>query len=117
MRTTGKRRLTHVASEGLTHVNAYASARELDHRISDGIDAWLLWDAQSDRISVAVEDHHLGESAAFEVDPADVLSAFQHPYAYVGAPRSPAWSATGQSACVRVWPLTGWPHQNGCPWL
>ena len=62
--------------------------RELDQRVTDGIDVRLLWDSVTDRVSVAVEDHRTGE--LFElpvVDPNDALTAFHHPYAYANRGR------------------------------
>jgi hypothetical protein len=56
--------------------------RELDHRTSDGIDVWLLWNTETERVSIAVEDHRLGQSLAFEVAAAEAIAAFQHPFAY-----------------------------------
>ena len=60
------------------------SLRELDHRRDDGIDVRLLWDARTDRVSLAVVDERSGESLTFEVDPRDALTAFHHPYVYGG---------------------------------
>jgi hypothetical protein len=59
-----------------------ASVRELDHRISDGIDVTLRWDPRTNGVSVVVRDDRLDDSIAFEVDPGDALCAFHHPYAY-----------------------------------
>jgi hypothetical protein len=63
------------------------TARELDHRNSDGIDVRLLWNPQTDQVSIAVEDERLGRSLAFDVDRAEALAAFHHPYAYGSTPR------------------------------
>lgn len=71
--------------------------RELDHRYSDGIDVRLLWNSGTDRVIVRVDDERLGESFELEVDGADALDAFQHPYVYAG--RSPALFAEG---CQKV---------------
>ena len=62
--------------------------RELDHRTSDGIDVTLLWSSDSDRVWIALRDDRFGEALELEVDPAQALAAFHHPYAY----------ATGQDA-------------------
>jgi hypothetical protein len=56
--------------------------RELDQRTTDGIDVRLLWDPQTNRVSVAVADLHTGELLHFGVDGRDALDAFHHPYAY-----------------------------------
>jgi len=61
--------------------------RELDPRGNDGIDVTLLWDAQTDRVSLALTDAHSGESLTFEVAPAEALAAFHHPFAYAHDPR------------------------------
>ena len=57
--------------------------RELDRRTNDGIDVRLLWNPQTDRISLAVSDETSGESFEFEIDPADAFAAFHHPFARV----------------------------------
>lgn len=59
--------------------------QELDSRTNDGIHVALLWNSQTDRVSVAVEDERSGESFELEVDSADALTAFHHPYAYAEA--------------------------------
>jgi hypothetical protein len=56
--------------------------RELDHRKTDGIDVTLLWDADANRVSVAVIDERSGEMFELDVPGADALYAFNHPYAY-----------------------------------
>jgi hypothetical protein len=69
--------------------------RELDHRVSDGIDVRLLWREDDDRVFVEVADAKTGECFSFEVrDSTRVQHAFQHPFAYApsaaGAGRRPA---------------------------
>ncbi len=56
--------------------------RELDRRSSDGIDVQLLWHPRTNQLFVAVDDARGGESFELEVDGADALDAFRHPYAY-----------------------------------
>jgi hypothetical protein len=63
------------------------TVRELDHRNPDAIDVRLLWNPQTDQVSIAVVDQRLGRSLAFDVDGADALAAFHHPYAYASNPR------------------------------
>ncbi len=60
--------------------------RELDRRRNDGIEVTLLWNSHTDRVSVAVNDERSGEAFEFEVDSADALAAFHHPFAYAQAP-------------------------------
>ncbi|HEX6460611.1 MAG TPA: hypothetical protein VF032_16955 [Thermoleophilaceae bacterium] len=56
--------------------------RELDRRTSDGIEVRLLWNSQTDRVSVTVRDQRSGEGFELEVDSTDALAAFNHPYTY-----------------------------------
>ena len=56
--------------------------RELDRRTNDGIDVALLWNPRTNQLFVAVEDERLGRSFELEVEAADALDAFRHPYAY-----------------------------------
>ena len=60
--------------------------RELDRRISDGIDVQLLWNSVADQIMVAVHDTRNDESFEIQVAAADALLAFHHPYAYANRP-------------------------------
>jgi hypothetical protein len=62
--------------------------RELDHRSHDGFDVRLLWDAASGQVSIALRDERSGGSLAFEIEPADALDAFQHPFVYAPVNRS-----------------------------
>jgi hypothetical protein len=66
-----------------THTNA--ELRELDHRVSDGIEVTLFWRQRDDRTLVAVSDAKTGESFTLEVG-ADqrALDVFHHPFAYAG---------------------------------
>jgi hypothetical protein len=63
-------------------LEATPTVRELDHRHSDGVDVFLLWDARTDQVSIELTDEHSGESLAFAVEPSEALSAFHHPYVY-----------------------------------
>jgi hypothetical protein len=55
---------------------------EIAHRRSDGIEVRLLWNSQTDRVSVTVLDERSGEAFELQVDSADALAAFDHPYVY-----------------------------------
>jgi hypothetical protein len=55
---------------------------ELASRKSDGIDVRLLWNSQTDRVSVTVQDERSGETFELQVESTDALAAFNHPYAY-----------------------------------
>jgi hypothetical protein len=65
------------------HTTCKSTIRELDARTSDGIDVRLLWNSQTNGVSVAVADARGGESFELHVDGADALAAFHHPYAYL----------------------------------
>ena len=56
--------------------------RELDHRTNDGIDVTLLWNPRTNHVFVVVEDQRSAESFELEVEAADALNAFRHPFAY-----------------------------------
>jgi hypothetical protein len=56
--------------------------RELAHRTNDGIDVTLLWSKASNRITISVFHARSATTLEFEVDGADALDAFNHPYAY-----------------------------------
>ena len=55
---------------------------ELDHRTNDGIDVTLLWNPRTNHVFVVVEDQRSAESFELEVEAADALNAFRHPFAY-----------------------------------
>ena len=86
-------KLTAIEETGQRHaqfappiVETAARVRELDHRRNDGIDVRLLWDARTNRVSLALTNEHSGESLTFEVDPGEALAAFHHPYTYANGP-------------------------------
>jgi hypothetical protein len=63
-------------------IAADPEVRELDHRNNDGIDVQLLWCPASGRVWIDVQDERGGSSFELDVDPADALAAFHHPYMY-----------------------------------
>lgn len=60
----------------------YRLRKELAHRDGDGIAVWLLWAEQSGSLFVVVHDRRMNELFELEVDAANALDAFQHPYAH-----------------------------------
>lgn len=56
--------------------------RELDFRSTDGLDVALLWDPETDRLTVAVFDSKSGDDFELEVSSENAIDAFHHPYAY-----------------------------------
>jgi hypothetical protein len=61
------------------------STHELDHRSNDGLDVTLLWEAETNRVTVNVFDAKSGDDFTIEVDPTEALDAFHHPYAYAAS--------------------------------
>jgi hypothetical protein len=59
-----------------------AHTRELDRRQNNGVEVALLWSPESNSVAVTVTDWSTGDEFAVEVDPANALDAFHHPYAY-----------------------------------
>jgi hypothetical protein len=78
-----------------------ADLRELDHRVSDGIDVRLLWRPHDDRALVAVSDAKTGEAFTIEVGPGQrALDVFHHPFAYAGTRRGGGSESTGELELV-----------------
>ena len=80
--------------------HATQELRELDHRVSDGIEVYLLWRPHDDRALVAVSDAKTGKSFTLEVrDGPRALDVFHHPFAYAGD-RAGGNESTGELAQV-----------------
>ena len=58
------------------------SPRELDRRVSDGLEVTLLWYPQTNRLTVEVYDDVAEQMFEFDVPPQCADDAFRHPYAY-----------------------------------
>ena len=81
-----------------THTTA--ELRELDQRVSDGIDVRLLWRPSDDRTLVSVSDAKTGEAFTIEVAASQrALDVFHHPFAYAGN-RHVGAESTGELAQV-----------------
>jgi hypothetical protein len=81
--------------------NRTAAVRELDHRVSDGIDVRLLWRPHDDRALVAVSDFKTGEAFTIEVGRDQrALDVFHHPFAYAPTRRSGGNESTGELELV-----------------
>jgi hypothetical protein len=66
--------------------NSLNISRELDARQGDGLDIRLLWTPADDTVLVTVADARTEELFIIPVAPHEALEAFQHPFAYAGAP-------------------------------
>jgi hypothetical protein len=56
--------------------------KELAHRENDGVSVWLLWHSLTRRLTVSVFDRRNAEGFDLDVEPADALEVFNHPFAY-----------------------------------
>jgi hypothetical protein len=56
--------------------------KELAYRENDGVAVWLLWHTLTNRLTVSVFDRRNADGFDLEVDPADALEVFNHPFAY-----------------------------------
>jgi hypothetical protein len=56
--------------------------KEIAHRTSDGIEVVLFWRRGDALLTVAVADERTGAYFEFDVEAAQALDAFHHPYAY-----------------------------------
>jgi hypothetical protein len=61
------------------------SLTELDHRSAHGIEVFLLWSRDTNRLLVAVDDSRSGESFEVHAPAEKALDVFHHPFAYVAA--------------------------------
>jgi hypothetical protein len=59
--------------------------KELDFRSNDGLEVALLWQPETNQLSVSVYDSKTGDDFDIEVDPAEAIDAFHHPYAYAAS--------------------------------
>jgi hypothetical protein len=63
--------------------------RALAFRVSGGIYVSLYWDKVDDALTLEVYDARSDEYFELDVPRDRALDAFHHPYAYLGASRSP----------------------------
>jgi hypothetical protein len=57
--------------------------RELAHRRNDGLDVRLLWEPETDRVSVSLMDARTGDGFEVAVAPGEsAMDVFHHPFAY-----------------------------------
>lgn len=58
------------------------SPRELNRRVSDGLEVALLWNPHTNRLTIEVYDDVAEQMFEFDVPPECADDAFHHPYAY-----------------------------------
>ena len=78
-------RPTHDASVNTPSPPLLADAVELAHRVSGQIDVSLFWSRRTNRLMLQVIDWGEDEDFTLEVQPAEALQAFRHPFAYLPA--------------------------------
>ena len=62
--------------------------RELDRRMSDGIEVRLLWSQNDGHVTVTVTNANTGEAFDLPVREGErALEVFHHPYAYAARPQ------------------------------
>jgi hypothetical protein len=64
---------------------ASKQTRELDFRSTDGLEVTLLWQPETNRVSVSVFDAKTGDDFDLDVQPEDAVDAFHHPYAFAAS--------------------------------
>jgi hypothetical protein len=62
----------------------HPTARELAHRVADGIHVTLWWHPAAASVSLAVDDRRTGERFELPVPGERALFAFRHPFAFAG---------------------------------
>ena len=68
--------------EGTMETTTTQTVRELAFRSSAGIDVTLLWNAQTDELTVTALDWCTGELLELPARQEQALDVFNHPYAY-----------------------------------
>jgi hypothetical protein len=64
--------------------------KELAYREHDGLQVTLLWDEDSNEVSIGLIDERNDNSFWLPIAPGSALDAFEHPYVY-----APAWIDPG----------------------
>ena len=64
------------------HTTLVTDWHELADRSVDGFEVRLWWSSSTHRVQVTVADHRGGDHLVVDVDGADALDAFRHPFAY-----------------------------------
>jgi hypothetical protein len=57
--------------------------RELDRRVSGGLEIALFWDQRDNSTSIDLHHEDVDETISFRVPPNRALDAFHHPFAHL----------------------------------
>ena len=60
----------------------YDVREELAARSNDGVEVTLLWDRETNALAVTVIDRKAGDSFELDVESAEAMDVFNHPYAH-----------------------------------
>ena len=60
----------------------YDMREELAARSNDGVEVTLLWDRATDALAVMVVDAKSGDTFELDVESAEAIDVFNHPYAH-----------------------------------
>ncbi len=64
---------------------AAATLRELDRRMTGGVEITLLWNRSDNCVIVSMRNPARGRTLQFDADPRSARDAFSHPFAYATA--------------------------------
>src|SRR5439155_16508944 len=88
---------------------AGAPTRELAQRLAGAVEVVLLWHTATDRLWVSVRDPSGGVDFRLEVDPAEAMEVFHHPYAYAASRGIQYW----RQDCAEAEVVDGWRRAIG----
>jgi hypothetical protein len=78
-------------------------ARELAHRVTDGLEVLLFWHEATNELTVSVSDERTGAYFELAAEPDEALGVFYHPYAHAafrGVPYDDALLASWAKAAA-----------------
>lgn len=85
------------ASESTATSDFPAAWRELASREGDGLTVGLFWCKATNRVRVTVDDARADETFELDVENAEALAAFYHPFAYAACQRLAGHATSAQS--------------------
>jgi hypothetical protein len=77
---------------------SHTGPTELAYREGGGVQVALLWDPETNDLTVTVVDGGSGDSFVVSVESTDALDAFRHPYAYAARSGVPFLPPAGELA-------------------
>jgi hypothetical protein len=86
-----------MSSAHSAHTTTTGSWRELASRDGNGLEVSLWWSKATGRVKVTVADTRRDEQFELDVEGAEALAAFHHPFAYAACERLSAGDAAYES--------------------